>query len=137
MKIVLGGETFDYDATKAPMSEALAVERVYKRRYAEWQSDLDAGSAEAFCVLAWIIWRRDGRDVPYEDIIEGRADFDLAEMVVSLAEAARAEAEAAAQAEPDPTVPGSSDPAGTRGTGTGSSASSPKGSGSARGKSRS
>ena len=118
MKIVLGGETFDYDGSKAPMSEALAVERVYERRYAEWQSDLAAGSARAMCVLAWLIWRRDGRDVPFEDILDGKADFDLGEMLESLSEAAEAEKAAAA----DPTGP--PDPAGTHGTGTSTSGSS-------------
>ena len=39
------------------------------------------------CVLAWIIWRRDGRDVPFEDIIDGTVDFDLMEMLTSMAEA--------------------------------------------------
>ena len=109
MKIVLGGETFEYDGSRAPMSEALAIERVYERRYAEWQSDLAAGSAKAMCVLAWLIWRRDGRDVPFEDILDGKADFDLAEMLESMAESAEAEKAAAA----DPTEP--QDPAGIPG----------------------
>jgi hypothetical protein len=130
VKVVINGEAFEWDGTKAPMSEALAVERVYERRYAEWQSDLSAGSAKALCVLAWLIWRRDGRDVPFGDILDGTADFDLMEMMNSLAESAEAEAPAAA----DPTVP--SDPAGTPGTGTGTRGSSASGSGSARGKSK-
>jgi hypothetical protein len=129
MKIVLAGETFEYDGSKAPMSEALAIERVYERRYAEWQSDLGAGSAKAMCVLAWLIWRRDGRDVPFEDILDGKADFDLVEMLESMSEAAAAESEAAT----DPTGPPA--PAGTPGTGTSTSGSSPSGSGSSRGKS--
>ena len=117
------------------MSEALAIEHVYKRRYAEWQQDLEAGSAKAICVLAWIVWRRDGRDVPFEDIISGKADFDLAEMLRTMAESAQAEAEAAeaeaaeAESEPDPTIPGSSAPAGTPMTGTVISRSSRKSSG--------
>ena len=129
MKIVLGGETFEYDGSKAPMSEALAIEAVYERRYAEWQADLAAGSAKAMCVLAWLIWRRDGRDVPFDDILDGKADFDLMEMLESMAESAEAEKVAGA----DPTPP--SDPAGTPGTGTSTSASSPSGSGSPRGRS--
>jgi hypothetical protein len=120
MKIVINGESFDYDGTKSPMSEALAIEKVYERRYAEWQTDLAAGSAKAICVLAWLIWRRDGRDVPFEDILDGKADFDLAEMLESMAAAAEAEAAAAA----DPTGP--PDPAGTPGTGTSTSEPSPK-----------
>jgi hypothetical protein len=124
VKIVLAGETYDYDGSKAPMSEALAIERVYERRYAEWQSDLAAGSAKAMCVLAWLIWRRDGRDVPFDDILDGKADFDLVEMLESMAGSAAAA---------DPTGP--PDPAGTPGTGTSTSAPSPRGSGSGRGRS--
>jgi hypothetical protein len=124
-KIIISGETFDYDGTKAPMSEALAVEQVYERRYGEWQQDLQAGGAKAFCVLAWIIWRRDGRDVPFGDIISGKADFDLQEMVMSMNED-----EAAV---PDPTP--SPAPAGTPMTATATSPSSPASSTSARGRS--
>ncbi len=116
------------------MSEALAIEHAYKRRYAEWEQDLTAGSAKAICVLAWLIWRRDGRDIPFEDILDGKADFDLAEMMQSMAESAAAEAEAAEAA--DPTTPGSaSDPDGTATTETGTSGSSRSASGSGRGKS--
>ena len=83
-KITIGGETFDYDGQRQPMSEALAIEEVYGRRYAEWQTDLAAGSAKAYCVLAWLVWRREGRDVPFEDIIGGKVDFDLGEMLKSI-----------------------------------------------------
>jgi hypothetical protein len=101
-KVVINGEAFDWDGKKAPMSEALWIEDNYKRRYVEWQDDLQAGSAKAFALLACLIWRRDGRDVPYEDIISGKADFDLGEMINSLLESAQAEAEA----QPDPQTPG-------------------------------
>ena len=84
IKVTIDGEPFDYDGKKAPMSECLAVEKAYGRRYAQWQEDLAAGSAEAMCVLAWIIWRRDGRDTAYQDILDGKADFDLLEMLNSI-----------------------------------------------------
>jgi len=122
LKITLGGETFEYDGSKAPMSEALWVEHVYHRRYAEWQEDLSAGSAKAMCMLACLIWRRDGRDVPLQDLLDGTVDFDLMEMLTSMAEAAEAEKGEAAAA--DPTPP--SAPAGTRTTGTATSRSSRK-----------
>ena len=102
------------------MSEALWVEHVYKRRYAEWQEDLSAGSAKAMCVLACLIWRRDGRDVPLQDLLDGTVDFDLMEMLTSMADAAK-EAEGAA-GPADPTPP--SAPAGTRSTRRGTKASS-------------
>jgi hypothetical protein len=116
------------------MSEALWIEHVYKRRYAEWQEDLAAGSAKAMCVLACLIWRRDGRDVPLDSLLDGTVDFDLMEMLTSMAESAQAEAQAAAEAEAAAEVPtpAGSVPAGTPGTGTGTSASSPKRSGTPR-----
>jgi hypothetical protein len=99
-KIVINGETFDWDGTKAPMSEALWIEHVYKRRYAEWQEDLTAGSAKAMAVLACLVWRRDGRDVSLQDVLDGKTDFDLMEMLTSLAESAQEQEKAA----PDPTT---------------------------------
>ena len=74
---------------RRPCHEALWVEHVYKRRYAEWQEDLSAGSAKAMCVLACLIWRRDGRDVPLQDLLDGTVDFDLMEMLTSMADAAK------------------------------------------------
>jgi hypothetical protein len=109
-KITVGGETFDYDGKKQPMSEALAVEDLYGKNYAAWQDDLSAGSAKAMCVLAWLIWRRDGRDVPFADILSGKADFDLGEMLRSLNEAAETAMAEAEAAEADPTA--GPDPAG-------------------------
>jgi len=135
LKVTVAGETFDYDGSKQPMSEALWIEDVYKRRYAEWQADLEAGSAKAFCMLACLIWRRDGRDVStaYADLLDGKTDFDLQEMIQSMAESVEAAREEAAAV---PTTPGESPaPDGTSTTGTGTSGSSPNASGSARGKS--
>ena len=134
-KIIIDGETFDYDGQKQPVSEALAIEEVYGARYAQWQDDLWAGSAKAMCALAWIIWRREGRDVPFADIINGKVDFDLGEMLRSIIDAAEDAAAEAKAAEADPTE--GSDPAGTDGIATGISASSRSGSGSGRGRSKS
>ena len=99
-KITLNGEHFDFDGSKHPMSEALAVEKAWGRRYAEFESELAAGSAEAFCVLAWLVWRRDGRDIELKDILSGDVDFDVYEFAGSIAAASEEDA-----AEADPTIP--------------------------------
>jgi hypothetical protein len=112
MKVKLDGEYHDFDGSKKPMSEALAVERAWGKRYAEWESELEAGSAEAMCVLAWIIWRRAGRDIKLDDILSGEVDFDLAEMLNSITESQQQEAEAARP----PTPAAGSAPDGTRTT---------------------
>lgn len=135
MKVSINGEQLDYDGSKAPMSEALAVEKVYQRRYAEWQDDLQAGSAKAMCVLAWIIWRRDGRDVEFADILDGKIDFDLNEMLASILKSAAAERAAQKEAEAANPTQAGSDPDGTPGTATSTPRSSPTTSVSGRGKS--
>ena len=124
------------------MHEALWIEHVYKRRYGEWQDDLSAGSAKALIMLACLIWRRDGRDADaaWQAVLAGETDFDLNEMLASMAKAAedaqKAEAAAAAEDAASPTPAGSA-PAGSATTGSGTPGSSPSTSVSARGKSAS
>jgi len=134
VKITIGGETFDYDMDSRPMSEAIAIERAWGRRYAEFQQELAAGSAEGWAVLAWAVWRRSGREVPLADILDGKVDFDHTEMVRSVNAAAAEEARAA---EEDPTSGAGprTAPDGTATTSAATSERSPKSSASARGKS--
>lgn len=137
MKIVIAGEAFEYDNTRRPLSEALAIEKEWGRRYAEWEQELLAGSAEATAVLVWVVYRREGRDVPLGDILDGTVDFDYSELIQSLGAAyLEAQAEAAAA---DPTSGGGpltvpdgtgTTPAATSGRSRRSSASPPGTSGS-------
>lgn len=137
MKIIINGEAFEYDMDSRPMSEALAIEKAWGRRYAEFQQELGAGSAEAWAVLAWAVWRRAGREVELADILDGKVDFDHTEMVRSVNVAAAEEAAEAKAAAEGPT-PGASpltDPDGTATTPDATSGRSPRSSASARGKS--
>lgn len=126
MKITINGESFDYDNSRMPMLDALAVEQVYGSKYVEWQVDLAAGGARAMCALVWLIWRRDGRDVPFADIIAGKVPLDADEVMAAIIEGVNAEGEAAAaEGAPDPTTPAASpDPAGTPTTRKGTKARS-------------
>lgn len=140
MKVTINGEVFDFDGRRQKVAEALAIEEAYGRRYVEWQDDMTAGGAKALCTLAWLIWRRDGRDVPLEDILTEKVDLDLNELLNSIIESARADAAAEAEAEKsaaaNPT-PAGPDPAGTHSTGTATSPSSATTSGSSHGRSAS
>lgn len=135
MKVVIGGESFDYDEGRRPLSEALAIEKAWGRRYAEWETELLAGSAEATAVFAWTVWRRDGRDVKLEDILSGEVDFDYAEVMNSLTEAGIERAKAAEAADPTSGASPRTDPDGTATTSVGTSERSRKSSGSGPGKS--
>jgi hypothetical protein len=136
VKVTIDGQVYEYDGTKGPVSEALWIEHVYKRNYGQWQQDLAEGSARAFIMLACLIWRREGHDVStaFQDVIDGKIEFDIDEMARTMAESAIAAEKA--QDGQDPTTPGESPgPAGSPTTGTGISPSSPASSTSARGKS--
>lgn len=77
-KVHINGEVFDWDTARQPMSEALAIEAALQCRYADWQSDMAAGSARALCGFIWLVWRRNGRDVPFDDILTGKVEIDRA-----------------------------------------------------------
>lgn len=109
MKLTINGEVFEFDGRKQKVAEALAIEEAYGRRYAEWQDDMAGGGVKALCTLAWLIWRRDGRDVPLEDILSEKVELDLNELLRSLMEGAMEEFKAAMAEEEakkaDPTTP--------------------------------
>lgn len=128
-KITINGEVFDFDFAHRPMSEALALEHALGMRYADWESELAAGSMKAMCGLVWLIWRRDGRQVELGDILSGEVEIDLGGLLDSL-QALAAEAQ-----EPDPTDPGGTRPDRTQATGRNTSPSSRSHSASGRGRS--
>src|SRR5215469_10053462 len=138
-KIRINGENFDFDGTKAPMSEALEIERVLGIRYAQWEEDLGAGSMRAMAGFVWKVWHRDGRDISLQDIVDGKVEVELSELLESLMEVAREREEQAEEDPKDPMAPSATGtaPGGTPTTATSTSASSRKGSASAPGKSAS
>lgn len=123
-KVTVNGEVFHWDPTRKPMSEALAIEHGLKCNYAQWESDLQAGSARAICGFIWLVWRRDGRDVSLADILDGKIEIDLSDLSI--------EPEDEGEADPTTLIPAASNT-----TGSDISASSPRSSGSARGRSAS
>ena len=134
-KLRLNGEVFDFDFGHKPMSEAFAVEKVYGAPYGQWERDLAAGSMRAMAVMVWLVWRRDGRDVRFADIVSGDVETDLGPFLDDLAALgaeAQAEAEAQGEGEPDPTPaaaaatsPAAPTPAGTAAQGLGGSRTPP------------
>ena len=127
-KITINGEVFQYDRNSHPMSEALALEKALGMRYAEYEAELEAGSMRALAGFVWTVWRRNGRDIPLDDLLEGKVEVDIGELAESLAALAE---EAKAEEQENPTK------AGSPSTGTNTSRSSRTTTGSGPGKSRS
>ena len=93
-KVTIGGEKFDFDLSRKPMSEALALEKALGCPYGEWETDMRAGSARATCGFIWLVWRRDGRDVKLADMLSGAIDFDMADFDIEPDEGETDEGEA-------------------------------------------
>jgi len=102
-KVTINGEMFDFDQNKRPMLEALTIEDKLKMPYADWETQLQAGSVRALCGFIWMVWHRDGRDISLDDILNGTADVNLADVNIE-----------ASEGETDPTTPapGASDTTG-------------------------
>jgi hypothetical protein len=81
-KVTINGEVFDWDPSRKPMSEALAIENGLKCRYVDWEEDLQKGSARALAGFVWLVWRRDGRTVDLQAILNGDVEIDLAGLSV-------------------------------------------------------
>ena len=113
-KVWINGEVFEYDFAKQPLAEMLALEKELKTTYGQWSADRQNGSARALAGLLWLVWRRNGREVPFEDIETGKVPLDLADFEIE-----------DAGEEPDPTTSPATKGASTP-TGSSTSERSPK-----------
>jgi hypothetical protein len=121
-KITINGEVFEFDRSRKPLSEALAIEKALGVPYIQFEEGLRNGSARSAAAFIWLVWRRNGRDVPLADLLSGAVDVDLDALEIDDGE----EGEGSA-------VPTTPTPAASSTTAAGTSARSRKSSGSARG----
>ncbi len=94
-KVRINGEVFEFDPAHRPLAEALALEKVYGAPYGQWEADLNTGAAKAIAGLAWLVWRRSGREVAFPAMLSGEVELDLASI--------EREDEPEPEPEPDPT----------------------------------
>ncbi len=90
-KVTIDGQVFDYNPDRMLNTEAIALQKVTGMRMQEWSSALTEGDAYALTGLVWLLYRREGREVPFDEV-----EFDIGS--ISLEEDAGPEA-----AEADPT----------------------------------
>jgi hypothetical protein len=111
-RIGINGEFFEFDRNHKPMSEMLALEEATGLAYGEWEAGLDKGSARSLAALAWLVWKRDGRDVPFADVVSGAVELNLGSFTI--------------EADGEPPGPTEATPEASRSTGRATSASSRK-----------
>lgn len=71
-KVTIDGQVFDYDPTRMLNTEAIALQKVTGMRMQEWTGALTEGDAFALTGLVWLLWRRSGRQVPFDEV-----EFDI------------------------------------------------------------
>lgn len=72
MKVTIDGQVFDYDPNRMLNTEAIALQKVTGMRMQEWSTLLTEGDAYAVTGLVWLLWRRAGREVAFDEV-----EFDI------------------------------------------------------------
>jgi hypothetical protein len=81
-KIGINGEFHEFDRDHKPMAEMLALEEATGMSYGEWEAGLDRGSARSLAALAWLVWKRAGREVKFADIVSGTVELNLGSLTI-------------------------------------------------------
>jgi len=81
LKVTIKGEVYSFDGERYPLSEAIALEEKLGMPFHEWRNvALPNGSAKAMAGFAWLVLKRNGRDVPLEDIVSGAYDLSTSDI---------------------------------------------------------
>jgi hypothetical protein len=72
LKVTIKGEVYPFDNDSYPLAEAIELEEKLGMTFAEWNLNFYRGSAKAKGGLAWLVLKRDGQNVPCEDILSGK-----------------------------------------------------------------
>lgn len=96
LKVTVDGQVYEYDSDRLLNTEAIALQKVTGMRMPEWTKALQEGDAYALTGLVWLLWRRNGREVPFGDV-----EFDIATLDIQAeGEPQEVPTEAAEAAEP-------------------------------------
>jgi|SRR6476646_1977685 len=120
LKVTIKGEVFSFDHERYPLSEAIELEEGLGISFHEYRLGLQVGSAKAMAGFVWVVFRRNGKDVPLDDILSGA--YELATSDVSTEEEGGPDPTPAPSPEPGGSTSGSSpsDSESVPGSGTGS-----------------
>jgi hypothetical protein len=93
-KVTIDGQVYDYDPTRMLNTEAIGLQKVTGMKMQEWGKALEQGDAYALTGLVWLLYRRNGREVPFDEV-----EFDIGSISIE------DDAPAAEEEEPGPTEP--------------------------------
>lgn len=96
-KVTIDGQVFDYDPSRMLNTEAIALQKVTGMRMQEWGAALAEGDAFAMTGLVWLLYRRNGREVPFDEVEFDIGSLDIQDDEVAAEAGPTEAAEAAAE----------------------------------------
>jgi hypothetical protein len=78
-KVTVDGQVYDYDPSKMLNTEAIALQKVTGMTVPEWTTALQTGDAYALTGLVWLVYRRNGREVAFDEVEFDIGGLELAE----------------------------------------------------------
>lgn len=81
MRVTVGESVYEYDETKLLNTEAIALQKATGLKPPQFAEGLKEGDAIALSGLVWLILRRAGETVKFDDL-----EFDLASIDVEAVE---------------------------------------------------
>ena len=71
LKVTIKGEVYSFDGERYPVSEAIELEEKLGMSFHAWRSALNSGSVKALAGFVWLVLKRNGQNVPWQDIVTG------------------------------------------------------------------
>ena len=71
LKVTIKGVVYPFDGERYPVSEAIELEEKLGMSFHAWRSALNSGSVKALAGFVWLVLKRNGQNVPWQDIVTG------------------------------------------------------------------
>ena len=71
VKVTINGEVYSFDHERYPLPEAIDLEEKIGMPFHAWKTAFYSGSAKGLAGFVYLVLKRNGKDVPLEDILSG------------------------------------------------------------------
>jgi len=107
LKVTVKGVVYPFDGERYPVSEAIELEEKLGMSFHAWRAALGNGSVKALAGFVWLVLKRNGQGVPWQDIVTGAyelsdSDVDIEQEGGEDPTAAPSNATGASTSEPSP-----------------------------------
>ena len=82
LKVTIKGVCYSFDGERYPVSEAIELEEKLGMSFHAWRAALGNGSVKALAGFVWLVLKRNGQGVPWQDIVTGA--FELSESDIDI-----------------------------------------------------